>query len=97
MSSQGTVPRADDRPSLNLSTGFNVAGVESLRDRDGIPQSNIPNRNTPLIITWYMWKLPLFVETNIEVILSEATACRQDNPGHHVRLVGYDNYAQYFA
>ncbi|HIB07784.1 MAG TPA: hypothetical protein EYO29_07880, partial [Gammaproteobacteria bacterium] len=23
-----------------------------------------------------------------------ATACRQDNPGHHVRLVGYDNYAQ---
>ena len=43
---------------------------------------------------WYMRKLPLFGETNIEVILSEAIACRQDNPGHHVRLVGYDNYAQ---
>ena len=41
-----------------------------------------------------MWKLPLFGETNIEVILSEATTCRQDNPDHHVRLVGYDNYAQ---
>ena len=43
---------------------------------------------------WYMWKLLLFGETNIEVILSEVIACRQDNPGHHVRLVGYDNYTQ---
>ena len=33
-SPQGTIPRADDRPSLDLSTGLNVADVESLGDRE---------------------------------------------------------------
>ena len=33
-------------------------------------------------------ELPLFGETYIEVILPEAIACRQVNPGHHVRLEG---------
>ena len=27
-------------------------------------------------------------------ILAEADACHKANPNHHVRLVGYDNYAQ---
>jgi len=43
---------------------------------------------------WYMWKLPMFGETDIEVVLAEAEACHKDNPGNHVRLVGYDNYSQ---
>lgn len=43
---------------------------------------------------WYMWKLPFFGETSIEKILAEIDSCHRSNPGHHVRLVGYDNYAQ---
>lgn len=43
---------------------------------------------------WYMWKLPMFGETNVDKILAEADACHKAHPGNHVRLVGYDNFAQ---
>ena len=43
---------------------------------------------------WYMWKLPLFGETSVERILAEAESCRRTHPGHHVRLIGYDNLRQ---
>ncbi|MCM8594965.1 ribulose bisphosphate carboxylase small subunit [Accumulibacter sp.] len=43
---------------------------------------------------WYMWKLPMFGETDVEKILAEAEACHKANPGNHVRLVGYDNFKQ---
>lgn len=43
---------------------------------------------------WYMWKLPMFGETNVERILAEAEACHKAHPANHVRLVGYDNYKQ---
>ena len=43
---------------------------------------------------WYMWKLPMFGETDVARILGEAEACHKANPNNHVRLVGYDNFAQ---
>ena len=43
---------------------------------------------------WYMWKLPMFGETDIDKILGEAEACHKANPDNHVRLVGYDNFNQ---
>jgi len=43
---------------------------------------------------WYMWKLPLFGETDVDRILGEAEACHKAHPNNHVRLVGFDNYAQ---
>ncbi|GIL00645.1 MAG: ribulose bisphosphate carboxylase small subunit [Alphaproteobacteria bacterium] len=43
---------------------------------------------------WYMWKLPMFGETDIDAIMAELAACHAANPGHHVRLLGYDNFAQ---
>lgn len=43
---------------------------------------------------WYMWKLPMFGETDIDSILSEAAACHKAYPNHHVRLLGYDNQVQ---
>ncbi len=43
---------------------------------------------------WYMWKLPLFGEVRAEVVLAEAEACHRANPGHHVRLIGYDRERQ---
>ena len=43
---------------------------------------------------WYMWKLPMFGETNVKRILAEARDCHAANPKHHVRLIGYDNLAQ---
>ncbi len=43
---------------------------------------------------WYMWKLPMFGETDVSRILAEVEACHKAHPTHHVRLIGYDNYAQ---
>lgn len=43
---------------------------------------------------WYLWKLPFFGETSVDKILQELDACHRANPGHHVRLIGYDNYTQ---
>jgi ribulose-bisphosphate carboxylase small chain len=43
---------------------------------------------------WYMWKLPMFGETDVDRILGEAHACHQANPTHLVKLIGYDNARQ---
>ena len=43
---------------------------------------------------WYMWKLPLFGESDVDAILAECEACHKAHPNNHVRLLGLDNYAQ---
>lgn len=43
---------------------------------------------------WYMWKLPLFGETDVDKILAEAEKCHKAHPNNHVRLIGYDNFQQ---
>jgi ribulose-bisphosphate carboxylase small chain len=43
---------------------------------------------------WYMWKLPMFGETDVTRILAEVDACHKLHPTHHVRLIGYDNKRQ---
>ncbi|EIJ34449.1 ribulose bisphosphate carboxylase small subunit [Thiothrix nivea] len=43
---------------------------------------------------WFMWKLPMFGEQSVDVVLAELDACRREYPNHHVRLIGYDNYTQ---
>ena len=43
---------------------------------------------------WYMWKLPMFGETDVDRILAEAEACHKAHPQDHVRLIGYDNARQ---
>ena len=43
---------------------------------------------------WYMWKLPMFGETDVTRVLAEAEACHKANPNTHVRLIGYDNFSQ---
>ena len=43
---------------------------------------------------WYMWKLPLFGETDVDAILAEIEACHKAHPNNHVRLMGFDNFSQ---
>ena len=43
---------------------------------------------------WYLWELPLFGERSVDRVLAELDACHRANPGHHVRLLGYDNSQQ---
>ena len=43
---------------------------------------------------WYMWKLPMFGETDVDAIVAELAACHAANPGNHVRLLGYDTASQ---
>ena len=39
---------------------------------------------------WYMWKLPLFGQTDTAAVLDEVNACREAYPGHLIRVIGYD-------
>jgi ribulose-bisphosphate carboxylase small chain len=41
-----------------------------------------------------MWKLPMFGEDDVDTIINECVACHNAHPGNHVRLMGFDNYAQ---
>ena len=43
---------------------------------------------------WYMWKLPMFGETDVDAILAELEACKKAHPDNHIRLMGFDNFAQ---
>jgi ribulose-bisphosphate carboxylase small chain len=43
---------------------------------------------------WTMWKLPFFGEQDLNRVVEELEGCRRAYPDHHVRLIGYDNYAQ---
>jgi len=43
---------------------------------------------------WYMWKLPMFGETNVDAILAEIENCHKAHPDNHVRLLGFDNFKQ---
>jgi len=43
---------------------------------------------------WYMWKLPMFGETDVDAILAEVEACHKAHPNNHVKLLGLDNFAQ---
>ena len=43
---------------------------------------------------WYMWKLPLFGEWNLDPIMTELNACRNAHPGHHIKVIGYDGKRQ---
>ncbi len=43
---------------------------------------------------WYLWKLPMFGIRDVNAILAEVESCRAANPGHHIRLVGYDKLKQ---
>ena len=43
---------------------------------------------------WYMWKLPLFGEWNIDTIMNEINACRNAYPGHHNKIIGYNDRRQ---
>lgn len=43
---------------------------------------------------WPMWKLPFFGENDPQAIVAEIEACHRAYPEHHIRLLGYDNYAQ---
>jgi len=39
---------------------------------------------------WYLWKLPLFGETDPSAVLAEVAECRAKNPSDHVRITAYD-------
>ena len=44
--------------------------------------------------SWYLWKLPMFSEKDVDAILREAAECHKANPDNHLRLIGYDSLKQ---
>ncbi|MDZ7751770.1 MAG: ribulose bisphosphate carboxylase small subunit [Gammaproteobacteria bacterium] len=70
------------------------AQVQYIVDRGWNPALEHTEPENAFDYYWYMWKLPMFGETDVDRILAEAEACHKANPDHHVRLIGYDNYAQ---
>jgi ribulose-bisphosphate carboxylase small chain len=51
-----------------------------------------PNRSFSYY--WFMWKLPMFGESDVNKVLAEVEACRREYPTHLIRIIGYDNYSQ---
>jgi ribulose-bisphosphate carboxylase small chain len=51
-----------------------------------------PNRSFSYY--WFMWKLPMFGESDVNKVLAEIEACRREYPTHLIRIIGYDNYSQ---
>lgn len=43
---------------------------------------------------WYMWKLPMFGERDVDKIIAQAAECEKNNPGHHVRISAIDKIKQ---
>ncbi len=43
---------------------------------------------------WYMWKLPMFGEKDVNRVMEEIAACRKAYPNHLVRLIGYNSDKQ---
>ena len=41
-----------------------------------------------------MWKLPMFGETDVDAIFAEIENCKKAHPNNHIRLLGFDNFAQ---
>ena len=40
---------------------------------------------------WYMWKLPMFGQRDVDRILREIAQCQSAHSNHAVRVIGYDN------
>jgi len=57
----------------------------------GIEFSSAPD---PYDHYWAMWKLPLFDTDDPAAVLAELSACRQANPGAHIKINGYDPVRQ---
>ena len=68
--------------------------VQYIVDRGWNPAVEHCEPENAMMHYWYMWKLPMFGETDVDRILSEAEACRKANPKHLVKLIGYDNIRQ---
>lgn len=43
---------------------------------------------------WNFWKLPLFGEKEVAVIMEEMNACRDAHPDAYIRIIGYDSIRQ---
>jgi ribulose-bisphosphate carboxylase small chain len=68
--------------------------VQYIVDRGWNPSLEHCEPENAMMDYWYMWKLPMFGETDVDRILAEAEACRKANPKHLVKLIGYDNVRQ---
>ena len=68
--------------------------VQFLADRGWTPALEHTEPSNASLDYWYMWKLPMFGEADVDRILDEAEACHRAYPDHHVRLIGYDRNQQ---
>lgn len=68
--------------------------VVNLVDRGLIPAIEHVEPARARATYWYLWKLPMFGATDPDDVLDELHACRDANPDHHIRLIGYDNRRQ---
>ena len=77
-----------------LSAESTRAQIQYIIDKGWNPSVEHTEPNHASGNYWYMWKLPLFGETNVDAILAELEACHKAHPENHVRLLGLDNFAQ---
>lgn len=77
-----------------LSAESTRAQIQYIVDKGWNPSIEHTEPENAISNYWYMWKLPLFGETDVDTILAELEACHTAHPKNHVRLLGLDNFAQ---
>jgi ribulose-bisphosphate carboxylase small chain len=95
--------RMDDPASRKFGTFSYLPAMDAARVRKQV-EYILAKGWTPAIehveparamdVYWYLWKLPLFGETNVDAVFREIEECRRANPNHYVRLVGLDSLKQ---
>jgi ribulose-bisphosphate carboxylase small chain len=70
------------------------AQIQYIVDKGWIPSVEHTEPDNTSGHYWYMWKLPMFGETDVDLVLNELEQCHSNYPGNHVRLMGLDKYAQ---
>jgi ribulose-bisphosphate carboxylase small chain len=77
-----------------LSAESTRAQVQYIVDKGWNPGIEHTEPENAISNYWYMWKLPMFGETDVDAIFAEIEKCKQAHPNNHVRLLGFDNFAQ---
>ncbi len=71
-----------------------VSQIEYIFREKLIPAIEYTDRPAADKSYWSMWKLPLFGVEKPKDVLAEIEACKAQNPGCYIKVVGYDSIRQ---
>ncbi len=68
--------------------------LQYILDQGYIPAVEFSETSEPEMHYWTMWKLPIFGAKNVQEVMAEVNACRNEYRDCFIRIVGFDNIKQ---